>query len=147
MNSLLVSVFAHFRNIVECDILCDIGAIVCLCIGIIIAEERLALMLTDLESKRHLLATAFAESEDMSTRILINLEKKNGLCIRCLNKQVLSLVLSFLGGNSSSVSIVCKYWLLCANEASSKTSGGAAATTDVTAKTNTAISTSTGATR
>ena len=69
-------------------------------------------MMTELDSKKNYLANAFTESEEMSARILMNLEKKNGLCIRCLNKPLMSLVLAYLGGSSSSASAVCKYWML-----------------------------------
>ena len=38
-----------------------------------------------------------------------------GLCIRCLNKHLLSVVLGFLGERSD-VPLVCKYWLEIARE-------------------------------
>ena len=79
-------------------------------------EERLALLNTDLDLKKNALASAFEETEEMTSRILINLEKKNGLCLRCLNKPLISLILEYIGGTKSSVSIVCKYWNVCSKE-------------------------------
>ena len=81
-----------------------------------LTEDRLAVLMKELESKRSLLASGFSESEEMTSRILLNLEKKNGLCIRLLEKNALSEVLQYLGGTHSSASMVCKYWRLCAIE-------------------------------
>jgi hypothetical protein len=88
-----------------------------LCYSIFI-EEKLAQLTAELASKKNSLAQAFEETEDMSARIMMNLEKKNGLCIRTMNKALMVLMVSFLGGKQSSVSSVCKYWLICANAAS-----------------------------
>ena len=48
----------------------------------------------------------------MTERINVNNLKKNGLCIRLLNKKNLQHVLGYLG-TESSVITVCKYWHLC----------------------------------
>ena len=76
-------------------------------------EEQIAKLLSDLNAKKHLLAAAFAESEEMSTRVVVNLEKTNGLCIRLLSKPLLVHVLGYLGGTKSSACSVSKYWYLC----------------------------------
>jgi hypothetical protein len=81
----------------------------------IVLEEKLAALKMEYESKRNILAAAMKETEDMKSRIQLNIEKKNGLLIRCLNKKLLSHVIEYLGGKHSSVSAVCKYWNICAN--------------------------------
>jgi hypothetical protein len=60
------------------------------------------------------------EAQDLTDRIYLSLERRNGLCIRCLTKPLLTHVLSFLGGTKSSASVVCKYWYLCCLEAEGK---------------------------
>jgi hypothetical protein len=80
-----------------------------------IVEERIALLEMDLLSKKRSLTAVVEEAEEMTERILSNLEKKNGLCIRSLSKPLICLMLSFLGGKNSSASSVCKYWLICSS--------------------------------
>jgi hypothetical protein len=78
-----------------------------------VAEDQIRAMMAELNSKKNILSATFLESEDMHKRIVFNLEKKNGLCIRLLTKPLLQRVLGYLGGVNSSASSVCKYWYLC----------------------------------
>lgn len=71
-------------------------------LDILHAEEQIAKLLSDLNAKKQLLTAAFVESEEMSSRIVVNLEKANGLCIRLLSKPLLTHVLEYLGGTKSS---------------------------------------------
>lgn len=68
----------------------------------------------------------------MAERINYNLDKKNGLCIRCLNKSVLSLVLAFLGPRAEAAQ-TCKYWFLIVKELNdvSQSSNGTASTPSI----------------
>lgn len=76
---------------------------------------RINALKMELDSKRHTLHVARDEVEDMNLRIRYNLQKKNGLCIRVLNKKALSRMLSFLGKTASSY-LVCKYWKACVDD-------------------------------
>eukprot|EP01038_Epipyxis_sp_PR26KG_P013949 gene13949-18709_t len=78
-------------------------------------EDRLAQLIAELDKKKNILFSANEEINEMAKRIHYNLEKKNGLCIRCLDKKVLSLTLSFLGKTSSAY-LVCKYWKACIDD-------------------------------
>ena len=72
-------------------------------------ENRLSILQAELEAKKAVLHKAYREAEEMAARIEANLERKNGLCIRVLNKKLLAEVLQYLGPESS-VKGVCKYW-------------------------------------
>lgn len=82
-------------------------------------EARILALTTDLDNKKGILRAAKDEVEEMNTRIAYNLEKKNGLCIRCLDYKALSLVLSFVG-KCESTYVVCKYWKACVDDALEK---------------------------
>jgi len=77
--------------------------------------KRIALLSTELDGKHVVLKSAMEEVEEMETRIQYNREKKNGLCIRCLDNKAMSLVLSYVGSSPSSA-LVCKYWKVCVEE-------------------------------
>jgi hypothetical protein len=64
-----------------------------------VAEDQIRAMMAELNSKKNILSATFLESEDMHKRIVFNLEKKNGLCIRLLTKPLLQRVLGYLGGS------------------------------------------------
>lgn len=81
-------------------------------------ESRLEALELELGHKNAILHAALSETQEMGARITANLEKKNGLCIRCLSKSQMIIMMSFLGGTGSSASSVCKYWLLIARESS-----------------------------
>ena len=53
--------------------------------------------------------SAEKETQEMGVIIMYNLEKRNGLCIRCLDNKVLAHVLSYLGKESGAY-MTCKYW-------------------------------------
>jgi len=78
-------------------------------------EVRILALSADLENKKGILRAAKDEVDEMNTRIAYNLEKKNGLCIRCLDYKALSLVLSFFG-KSENTYLVCKYWKACIDD-------------------------------
>jgi hypothetical protein len=59
-----------------------------------ILEDRYNALLADLNNKKANLENAQREAREIKARIDINLEKQNGLCIRCLTKPVLTRVLS-----------------------------------------------------
>jgi hypothetical protein len=84
----------------------------CLCT----TEEKIAILEDQLATQKQSLMNAIDEAQELTDRIYANLDRRIGLTIRCLTKPLLSHVLSFLGGQSSSVSIVCKYWLLCCRD-------------------------------
>lgn len=69
----------------------------------------------ELHSKKKSLMRAIDEAQDLTDSIYVNLEKRNGLCIRCLTKPLLSHVLSYL--ERPTVALVCKYWYILTNEA------------------------------
>lgn len=72
-------------------------------------QNRLSILQAELDAKKAILDKAYREAEEMAARIEANMERKNGLCIRVLNKKLLSEVLQFMGPESS-VRAVCKYW-------------------------------------
>jgi len=78
-------------------------------------EARILALSADLDNKKGILRAAKDEVEEMNTRIAYNLEKKSGLCIRCLDYKALSVVLSFLGKSENSY-LVCKYWKACIDD-------------------------------
>jgi len=75
-------------------------------------EDKLTALLNELTLKKAVLAKATSEAEEMTSRIDANLLKKDGLCIRLLNRQVMVNLLAMLGPHSS-VQVVCKYWRAC----------------------------------
>lgn len=108
-------------------------------------QEKLAQLSSELSGKRAILSTATEVVREMTERIAANAEKKNGLCIRsvlyvsvvlcmitssklvvslalsfdfvfrCLNKQLLQSVFTFLGAESA-VGLVSKYWHLTVSD-------------------------------
>lgn len=78
-------------------------------------EARIAALRLEIDNKRGVLKAARDEVEEMTQRINYNLEKKNGLCIRCLDKRALTLVLLFVG-KSPTTYLVCKYWKACIDD-------------------------------
>ena len=64
-------------------------------------EKRLAILQAELDAKKAILDKAYREAEEMAARIEANLERKDGLCIRVLNKKLLAEVLKYLGPESS----------------------------------------------
>jgi hypothetical protein len=79
------------------------------------AESVLATMLADLERKQFELASVIDETEGLTEKLKNNKSRIPGLCIRCLDRNLLRLVLSYVGGPRSSASSVCKYWLKCSS--------------------------------
>lgn len=79
-------------------------------------EEKIAALEEELIAKKQSLMKAIDEAQELTDRIYSNLEKRNGLCIRCLTKPVLTLVLAYLGGSRSPAVLVCKYWYVCCKE-------------------------------
>ena len=77
-------------------------------------------MTAELTSKTTVLTSALEIAKEMSDRIKTNNLKKNGLCIRLLNKKNLQHVLGYLGPESSVIA-VCKYWRLCLKKQEIKT--------------------------
>ena len=75
-------------------------------------QAKLNQMTAELTSKTTVLTSALEIAKEMSDRIKTNNLKKNGLCIRLLNKKNLQHVLGYLGPESSVIT-VCKYWRLC----------------------------------
>lgn len=78
-------------------------------------EARIASLNNDLQNKKRILIVAKEEVDEMNERIAYNLEKRDGLCIRCLDNKALGNMLSFLGKNEDSY-LVCKYWKSCFDE-------------------------------
>ena len=78
-------------------------------------EKRLAILQAELDAKKATLDKAYREAEEMAARIEANLERRDGLCIRVLNKKLLAEVLKYLGPESSA-RVVCKYWKAVTNE-------------------------------
>lgn len=78
-------------------------------------QAQLEKLQIELSEKKLALSQVISESVDCKERIKNNNEKKNGLCIRCLNKDLMLLLLSFLGSKSQS-KLVCKYWFLLHKE-------------------------------
>lgn len=72
-------------------------------------QSMLDSLQTEFNQKREVLVGAEKETKDMGVIIMHNLEKRNGLCIRCLDNQLLGAVLSYLGKQSGAY-IACKYW-------------------------------------
>lgn len=70
---------------------------------------------SELSHKKMILSSAEDEAHEMSQRIKFNLERKAGLCIRLLNKALLSEVLSYLGPHSGAY-LACKYFKLLIDE-------------------------------
>lgn len=81
-----------------------------------LAEEKIAALEEELIAKKQSLMKAVDEAQELTDRIYSNLDRRNGLCIRCLTKPVLTLVLAFLGGSESPAVLVCKYWYVCCKE-------------------------------
>ena len=78
-------------------------------------EAKLAELMEDLNQKRQSLQTTQEEAKEMEDRIHYNLDKKNGLCIRTLNKHQLGHVFSFLAKDDE-IRYTCKYWNLIFKE-------------------------------
>ena len=79
-------------------------------------EEKIATLEAELITKKQSLMKAIDEAQELTDRIYSNLDRRNGLCIRCLTKPALTLVLAFLGGSKSPAVFVCKYWYVCCKE-------------------------------
>lgn len=79
-------------------------------------EDKIAALEEELVTKKQSLMKAIDEAQELTDRIYSNLERRNGLCIRCLTKPALTLVLAFLGGSQSPAVYVCKYWYVCCKE-------------------------------
>lgn len=79
-------------------------------------ESRLAALNQELRVKRGILEAANKEITEVAIKIKFNEEKKLSLCIRCLDKKLLKLVLSFIGKNGSGAYATCKYWKALFNE-------------------------------
>lgn len=77
--------------------------------------EKISALEEELQSKKKSMVRAIDEAQDLTDSIYVNLEKRNGLCIRCLTKPLLSHVLSYL--ERPKVALVCKYWYILINEA------------------------------
>ena len=58
-------------------------------------DARIAALSLELENKRTVLKAATEEVEDMAARIEYNLDKRNGLCIRCTKMSIQILCYSF----------------------------------------------------
>ena len=80
-----------------------------------VLEKRIQALTLELNSKRDILKLAHNEMFDMHKRIMYNLEKKTGLCIRSLDKKLLSIVLSYLGKREG-VYYTCRYWKVCIDD-------------------------------
>ena len=80
------------------------------------AEEKIVALESELKEKRDHLMKVIDRSQELTDVIYLNLERRNGLCIRCLTRPMLALVLSYLGGPKSAASLVCKYWYVCARD-------------------------------
>ena len=72
-------------------------------------EKKLHDLQLELNTKLEILKTASEEHETMKGRLTTNQEKILGLGFRCLNKSLLTHVLSFLP-DSSNECTTCKYW-------------------------------------
>lgn len=80
-----------------------------------VLERRIEALTKELNAKRDLLKLAHNEMFDMHKRIMYNLEKKAGLCIRSLDKKLLSIVLGYLGKREG-VYYTCRYWKVCIDD-------------------------------
>lgn len=72
-------------------------------------QSMLESLQTEFDEKQAVLVGAEKETKEMGVIIMHNLEKRNGLCIRCLDNKLLANVLSYLG-KASGAYVTCKYW-------------------------------------
>lgn len=79
---------------------------------IIALEQRLQALLSDLEYKKAIIMKTKNDIENYNRVIKINKEKSIGLSIRCLEKDLLTHTLSFLGKEEGAY-LTCKYWKSC----------------------------------
>ena len=86
----------------------------------VLLEDRLCFLMTDVNEKKSSLQLLEDECEHLRDKIDLNIAKEAGLCIRCLDRKCLGLMLSFLGGRASSASIVDKFWMKCATSQTEK---------------------------
>ena len=66
-------------------------------------QAKLSQLAAELSGKKTVLTSALEIAKEMAIRITGNNLKKNGLCIRLLNKKNIQHVLGFLGPESSAI--------------------------------------------
>lgn len=76
-------------------------------------EVRLKQLALEIESKKRSLAQKVELTVYIENKLEMNSERKLGLCLRCLNRDLVSHVLEFLYSDrkaACNVAMVCKYW-------------------------------------